>query len=494
MAQVLLLNPTYHGRTSDFSMPSGLLCVAAILQAKGHKVQIFDAHVHQYTPSQSLQAIAAMSFDILGIGGISTSYYFWKEFVALFRQKYGSSIPIMAGGTVAATMPDTFLKFIDADAICTGDAEPVVSAMVENLINRQPLAALNGIGYRDGKGFVIKPGLRVKNMDLEVPIPPYDLINIEDYRTTLRRDSTNWDFIKHYVSGKNYLEFMLFSSRGCPYDCFFCSRNFGRQFVQHSVSKFIEHLIFVAEKYSPNLFCIEDELMTTRRDWVINFCAKYKASGLDIPFRMNARVDSIDRELLTLLKESHCYEVDLGIESGSPLILKEMNKGVTVAQNLMAFKMCHEVGIYPSPTMVFGMPSETSETMAETKAFLIEADVQTFGSFYATAYPGSALFQHALSKGLIKNADEYMLTVDNASKFGINYTSLSDRRLQREAFKVATGVLYAWYKRRGKWWDILKLKLRIAMVYLKAGSRILFKQGPSNLVSKVFEEIKSYKK
>ena len=492
MAEILLLHPTYRGRKPNY-IPSGLLCVAAILKAKGHRIQIVDSQVHKYRPREALQAIAKIDFSLLGIGGISTSYYFWKEFVPLFRQKYGDRIPIMAGGSVASTMPEPFLKFIEVDAICTGDAEPVVAELTEHLLHHRSLDNLDGIGYRKSKDFVIKPGLRVKDMDSDVPIPPYDLIDIDDYRISFPPHSAHWYYIKQNNKRKKALEFMLFSSRGCPYNCFFCSRNFGRQFVQHSVDKFIEHMIFIAKNYSPDFFCIEDELMTMRHDWVVEFCAKYKASGMDVPYRMNARVDTIDKELLMLLKNSHCFEVDLGIESGSPIILKEMNKRVTVEQNKNAIRWCKEVGLYPSPTMVFGMPSETMETIEETKKFLIEEDVRTFGSFYATAYPASLLFQYAISKGMIQNIDEYMLKVDNASRLMINYTVLSDQSLQKKVAEVGRNVLYTWYKRRRMWWKILKLKLGLGLDYIKKGINTLLKEGPISLIGKVIEKTKSYK-
>lgn len=489
MAKILLLHPTYRGRQANY-MPFGLLCVAAILEAKGHKVKIVDSHVYKYTPTQALQRIVGMDFDILGIGGISTSYYFWKEFVSLFRQKYVDSIPIMAGGSVASTMPETFLKFIEVDAICTGDAEPVVAELTEHLLNHHPLDNLGGIGYRKDKDFVIKPGLRVKDMDSEVPIiPPYDLVDIDDYKVS----SLSHYYIKQNKSRKRFLDFMLFSSRGCPYNCFFCSQNFGRQFVQHSVEKFIEHMAFVAKKYSPDLFSIEDELMTLHRDWVIDFCAKYKANGLNVPYSINARVDTIDKELLTLLKDSCCFKVDLGIESGSPTILKEMNKKVTVEQNRNAIRWCKEIGLYVSPAIVFGMPSETVETIEETKKFLIEEDVQTFGGFYATAYPASALFRYAISNGFIQNVDEYMTKVDNAFNLMINYTALSNQSLQRKVAEVERDVLYSWYKRRGMWRSILKWKLGRGLNYAKKGIRTLLKEGPISLIRKIAQKVKGCK-
>ncbi len=489
MAQVLLINPTYRGRSSNICMPSGLLCVAGVLRANGHSIQILDSHVYQYSPQQSLEAISKIYFDIIGIGGISTSYYFWKEFVPLFRKKY-EGIPIMAGGSVAATMPEAFLSYVDVDAICTGDAEPVVAELTDRLLNRQSLDGLDGIGFRDGEQFVIRPELRVNDMDVEVPIPPYDLIDVNDYRRTVCRDSTRWSYIQQGIESSSVLELMLFSSRGCPYNCFFCSRNLGRQFVQHSVGKLMEHVSFVAEKYSPDLFYFGDELMTTSRKWIIDFCGRYKAAGFEIPYRINARVDTINWDLLVILKDSGCYEVDFGIESGSPTILKEMNKGVTVDQNRKALRLCKELGLYASPTMVFGMPSETLETIRQTEAFLIEEEVATFGGFFATAYPASSLFEYAISKGLIQNIDEYMLKVDNASKLVLNYTTLSNKVLRKKLKEVSENVAYAWQKKRGM--SFLKWKLLLIIKFLKRMVHILKTEGVFVFKNKLKVKLKNY--
>jgi anaerobic magnesium-protoporphyrin IX monomethyl ester cyclase len=367
----------------------------------------------------------------------------------------------------------------------------VVAELTERLLHHRSLDNLDGIGYRRGEELVIRPGLRVKDMDGEVPVPPYHLIDPDNYRMTVSRDNTRYGYLKN--GGKRLLEFMLFSSRGCPYNCFFCSRNFGRQFNQHSPDNFIAHIEKVTSEYAPDLFYFGDELMTTRREWIVEFCQKYRAAGLEIPFRINARVDTVDGELLAILKEAGCYEVDLGIESGSPEILKEMNKGVNVAQNHQAIRLCQEAGLYASPTMVFGMPSETAATIRETRDFLIAADVRTFGGFFATAYPGSALFEYALSRGLITDVDKYMLEVDNAFKLVINYTRLSDDVLRRQVAGVADDVLYAWYKRRGA--GSLRLGIMFARrrlrQYLRAAVSILRREGPVALVRRAFREIQA---
>jgi len=473
-------------------IPHGLLAVAAVLKANGHKIQIVDSHIKKHTPYETFQDIAALDFDILGITGISTSYYFWKEFVPLFRRKYGDSIPIMAGGSVASTMPETFLKFIDVDVIVTSDCEPIVSELTERLLHHKALDDLDGIGYRRDEKVVIKPGLHVKDMDFEVMIPPYDLIDIDYYRNFINPSSTQWDYIRQKDKRKKIFEFVLFSSRGCPYNCFFCSRNFGQHFVQHSVDRFIEHMVIVSRKYSPDLFCIADELMTMHRDWVIDFCAKYKASGLDIPYRINARANSLDRELLRILKDTHCYEIDVGIESGSPTILREMNKQITVEENRKAIRWCNEVGIYASPTMVFGMPSETIETIEETKEFLIGEDVKTIGTFYATAYPGSTLFEYALSKGIIQNVDEYMVRLENASRLVINYSSLSNKTLQKRIEALSRDIKYAWYKKRKMILAMLKLKLQFQKLSdsIKVKINIFLNQKPISLMNRIIRKVK----
>lgn len=471
MANILLLNPTYIGSLHQKNFPHGLLAVAAALIKNGHNVQIIDSHIKQYDPIQALQAIASLNFDIVGISGISTAYYFWREFVPLFRQKYGNGIPMVAGGSVAATMPEVFLKYTDVDAICTGDAEPVINELVDCLLHKKSLGKLEGIGYRNGNDFIIKPGIRVKNMDAEVSIPSYDLIDVDLYR---KNDS------------RRTKEFVIFSSRGCPFNCYFCSQNFGKYFIQHSVNNFIEHVAFIAKKYSPDLFCFSDELFTANRKWVIEFLTKYKESGIGLPFRINARVNTIDKELLTILKDANCCEIALGIESGSSTILREMRKNITSEQNVRALKMAREVGLFASVTLVLGMPSETDETIEETKSMLIEADVKTFGGFFATAYPASPLFEYAISKGLISDVDDYMVKVGNATKLLINFTKLDDKYLQKKLKELGRDVEYAWYKKRGIYY-LLKFKLRP----LKNAFDILREKGLIALVSKIVGKIKN---
>jgi len=460
MADVLLINPTYRNRDAN-DMPHGLLAVSSVLRKTGHAVEIFDSHVHKLSPAQAVEAISDLDFHIVGISGISTSYYFWKEFVRLFRTRY-NNIPIMAGGSVASTMPETFLKFIDVDAIAMGDAEPIASELTESLLLRSQLDNVPGIGFRKGEELVLRQEIRVHDMDKEVDYPPYDLIDVSNYQYHLPSDSERLLYLERYgIKSGKILEFSLFSSRGCPYSCFFCSRNFGRKFVQHSVDRFIMHMRLVADNYSPDLFCIADELMTTHREWTFDFCEKYIKSGLNIPFRINTRVDSVDMEMLSQLKKAGCYEVDFGIESGSPTILKEMNKKVTVTQNHKAIELCKEAHMFPNATIVFGMPSETKGTINETKDFLVQADIKTFGAFFATAYPKSALFDYAISEGYIQDIDKYMLSVDNASRLVINYTSMNYRRLKQQVGSVIRQVEYSWYSRRKMFFKMLKTRLRI---------------------------------
>jgi anaerobic magnesium-protoporphyrin IX monomethyl ester cyclase len=475
MARILLINPTYSERSLQKSIPNNLLAVAAVLQQNGHKIQIVDSHSMYYNPEQAFQAITNLKFDIIGISGITTAYSFFKKFVKLFRQEYGSTIPIMAGGPIAATMPEIFLKYIDADAVCTGCGEPVVNELVDGLLHKRPLDNLGGIAYREGNGFVVKPGLRVNDMDKEVPIPPYDLLNMDRYR----RDDK-----------KRTLELAFNSSRGCPFNCAFCSPGFGRGYIKHSVDNFIERVAFAVEKYSPDLFRITDELFTANNKWVIEFCEKYRQSGMGLPWMVASRVNTVDKELLSVMKDAGCYQIGYGIESGSPVILKEINKKVTVEQNLRAMQITKEVGMEVGVCILLGAPSETEETIEETKSMLIEADIREFGINFPTAYPGSSLFEYAVSKGLIQDIDKYLLkTCCNADKLLINYTNLDDSTLKRKKIELVKDVAYAWHIKRGIL-CLLGYKLKLRLRNVKNAINLLREKGFIALLSKIAERVR----
>lgn len=469
MARILLLNPTYRGRASQKSMPHGLLAVGATLKKNGHSVQLIDFHLEGDSPDRANTKLTNLDFELIGISGISTAYYFWKEFIQLYRSTPGGSVPIIAGGSVASTMPETFLENIPVDAICTGDAEPVVNELVDALLHGYPLDDIDGIALRKDKQIIVKPGIRVRDMDTEVPRPDYSLIDLDQYRWQ------SWD-------QKNaILEIVLFSSRGCPYDCFFCSRNFGRQFTQHSVDFVIEHIDHIVSLYKPDRLCFSDELFTLDRSWILDFLDRYIQSRFNIPFRINSRVNTVDREILQKLKEANCSDIGFGIESGSDRILHEMNKRVTARQNMQALKTSRDVGLNATATIVLGMPAESDTTITETRDFLIEADIKKFGGFFATAYPGSALFDYACEHGYITDVDAYMQKLDNADRLVINYTQFSDTDLKLKMETLKKDVEYAWHRKRG-FWSVLRLKGRPVATAFK----ILFSRGPIEFFKEVW--------
>ena len=159
-----------------------------------------------------------------------------------------------------------------------------------------------------------------------------------------------------------------------------------------------------------------------------------------------------------------------------------MNKGITVEQNRKALRLCKELGLYASPTMVFGMPSETLDTIKQTEEFLIEEDVRTFGGFFATAYPASSLFEYALSNDSIQDVDEYMLKVDNASKLVINYTALSNKVLRQKLKEVSRNVAYAWQKKRGM--SPLSWKILLIIQFIKRVAHTFKTEGASTFINK----------
>jgi anaerobic magnesium-protoporphyrin IX monomethyl ester cyclase len=137
-------------------------------------------------------------------------------------------------------------------------------------------------------------------------------------------------------------------------------------------------------------------------------------------------VTSAKAEVLERMSEAGCVWIGYGIESGCQKILDAMNKKATVAQAKEAITNTRKAGIYPNTTFIFGYPGETLETIQETIDFKREMGLEC-GSFFATPYPGTHLYEQALAQ--IEDEEAFIQRLGNATEFSINLTEFDDETL-----------------------------------------------------------------
>ena len=230
-----------------------------------------------------------------------------------------------------------------------------------------------------------------------LPFPDREVIEQERYfEITMKNDN------KRIAS--------IFSSRGCPYNCTFCTSKalWTRGIRFRSAQSIAEEMEMLVNKWNIEFLKFSDDTFTIRKDRLLDFCKIKNERGINIPWGCNARVNNVNREIMRALKESNCQELWFGVESGSQRIMNVLEKAVTKEQVREAFKLAKEFGILTRSYFMIGNETETLEEIQETENFIEEIDPDIVGISINTPFPGSKSY---IQKGMQhidwKNVDLY---------------------------------------------------------------------------------------
>jgi radical SAM superfamily enzyme YgiQ (UPF0313 family) len=166
----------------------------------------------------------------------------------------------------------------------------------------------------------------------------------------------------------------LLSSRGCPQSCKFCSeRKLYKRFRYHSPEYIADEIKYLKDKHGMNNFVFCDSLINYKNEWLERLCSLIISKNLNIKWEAQMRVDkNLSLELAKLMKESGCYNLFVGLESGSDKVLKNMLKGFSASIALDFFKTLHRAGLQFEISLIFGYPDEEEKDYKETLDFIIK--------------------------------------------------------------------------------------------------------------------------
>lgn len=239
----------------------------------------------------------------------------------------------------------------------------------------------------------------------DIPMPEYGLLQMDHYLESAERwrdsyfkhDRLEYERVSEQLAGKKYM-FPIITAIGCTHKCIFCYRHH-KGLRQHSVQYVLSMMKHFHNLYGVDVFQINDELTTGNKAWVKEFCETIKRENLPICFIvLSARVDTVDEELLAMLKAANCLMINYGYESGSNIILKEIRKGVTRESALKAGLLTKAAGIRNIPEIIIGFPSETVETGDETIDFLKQLNTWPVSVYTPIPFPETPLWQYAMAQ------------------------------------------------------------------------------------------------
>lgn len=429
--KVLFINtPTRTGLPNAYP-PLGCIYLAAYLRENGHVVKVMDEAKDRRCTDDILNDILVYRPGLIAISGIITSYRYIIELVPILKQKF-PEIPVVVGGHVTHENYDLILKHSKCDYCIIGYGELKLLALIEYLEGKRSLDIPMVAYLKDGKT-VLNPGeLFFNNID-DCPIPAYDLIDMEYYT----KAGTNYTSITEDRELSQYLaitgkpapkggRFPVTGSIGCTDKCLFCVHEIpGYKGIHiHSIDYLVKIIRHLYDNYNVQVFYIGEDLFLTSTEQTINLVREMNENFPDCYFTCSVRADFVTPERIEILKQSNCFNLCYGFESGSMQILNTLKKRVTGEQNIEAYKLIKASGITPSASFLIGTPRETTSTIRETIDAIKEASVTNGGIFYTTPYPGSVLFRDCVKNGIIEDPHEYLLSVSDrdACLLSINLT------------------------------------------------------------------------
>ncbi|MBU1781753.1 B12-binding domain-containing radical SAM protein [bacterium] len=405
---ILLINPLIRERDLPRNIPHGIAILASVLREKGYNVILLDINGCRYSKEEVRSRLKSLDYDVVGIGGLIPVYREVKWLSETIKAIH-PGIPIIVGGSVGFSVPELVLQRTGVDIVCNQEGEMTLPEIFHAIETGSKLDSVKGIWFKKD-GQTVKTPERELIRDLDtIPFPAWDLLPMDVYLNNpvvgVGRDI---DFI---------------SSRGCPYQCTFCFRAFGRKYRPHSVDYIVEAIKFLKRDYSIDFVSFQDDEFIATPKRVEEFCERLQRADIRIKWSATGRVNLANRELYKRAKEAGCVSISYGIESGSQRMLDSMKKGVTVEQAKEAISLNREVGLRLPTSFIVGMPGETGETAWETVEFCKETAIPLKGLMFATPYPGTELFEYALKNNKIKgDIEDFILRLGDAVDFTVNLT------------------------------------------------------------------------
>jgi len=451
----LLINPVIKPKEPPYNIPLGLAYIAAVIDSQGHEVAIFDNNAYRLKNEDIISEINEENWDIIGIGGLVTTYTWQKRMFRMLRNEFPNAV-LIAGGGLATSVQQELMQWIpEIDVLCVGEGERTISQILENFDERN-WDNVRGIYYRQGEEInrTLPQQLLSEEELSKLPFPKYDLLPLEEVYFKY----SSIPLSPEAMACKRRLS--IETSRGCPFRCSFCidlpsgiPRNTSyskkdklyvdslsaSKKIRYYDSKWVINLIkYLRLKYAVDFLSFTDETFTASKKRVLELCDLMEQEGLtelDPPlhFGATAHVNTLDREMLERLKEVGFSYLDLGLESMNKDILSEdLTKGSTPSKNEWAFNECLRAGIYPITNFMIGLPGENMQSVYDTTKFLVNNEIEC-GPFFATPYPGTGLFERckkeileefgSLENFVIKCEDDISLD------FVVNLTKYNDAEL-----------------------------------------------------------------
>lgn len=384
--KVLLINPEINPKTqqkfvTDITRRSFPFCLGFLagylLRDGDFPLAIHDDQVEPITNEKLDELLASMDpvIRIVGITTLTATSTRVYDLAEKIKKRMPDAV-IILGGVHVTVVPEEALAKPFIDVVVRGEGEITFDELVKHIMEGKDYSHLLGISFaRDGKFFHNPNRPLIKDLN-ELPQFPYHLFekNMSRY------------------SGFNSVQ----TSRGCPYNCNFCSQRSitGVSYRHLSTERAISAMRLLIEKYGATLIRIMDDNIAANKKHIKDLCAAIIEAGLHekASFEAPMRGDNLSLDVLTMMKKANFSLITFGLETTSERLMKDVDKGETVEEVITAIKITAAMGISVGTTLIFGLPGETSADRWKAIRDVSKLPLASVRFNILTPYPGTPVY------------------------------------------------------------------------------------------------------
>lgn len=429
--KVLLLNPPFLPKFSRQSRspcvtkggtlyyPYFLAYCAGAVEKTGFETKLIDAVANGWSREQTARFAKEFSPDLIVIDTSTPSIVNDMQVADALKDILPDS-HITLVGTHPTALPEETLKKCKADSVCRGEYDYTVRDLAIAMEKKKDLKSVEGLSLnRNSK--IIHNAQRelIKNLD-ELPFVS------EVFMKHFGKDGMK----KYFYPSLRWPQITILTARGCPYSCAFCNSPFKHSYRPRFIENVIAELEYI-QKEMPFVreIMFEDETFPAVKDRTIKLCNAMAERKIKLKWSANARVNT-DFETLKAMKKAGCRLLCVGFEASEKEVLDSVDKKTTKDMQLEFMKNCNKAGILVHGCFVFGLISDTKETMRKTLEFAKQLNCDTVQLYPLMVYPGTAAYEWAKKKGFLKTEDySEWLTKDGQMATTVSRPDLSAEEL-----------------------------------------------------------------
>jgi len=423
----------------------GFGCIGGVLKKEGHEIKIWNQDIHHWKDDQLRIYLDENKFDTVVLSVIA-GYYQYQKMKSLSKaintSKNRQNFKYIMGGYGPTPEPEFFLKKSGADVVCLGEGEITISKLIKAFENKEKLENVPGVAWLENKKLKKTPRAPlIQDLD-SLPLPPYELFNMEVYRLMRMPNTKSTDFA-----------FPLMSARGCSFKCTFCYR-MDPGYRRRDPKVLLDEVEMLHKDYGITYFSFMDDLLMSSVEHTESVCKEFLKRNLPVVWNCSGRLNYCSEELLQLMKDAGCVFINYGIESMDQKVLNNMKKGLRPEMIVQGIEDTLKVGISPGLNFIFGNKGDNKETLKKTVDFLIKYDdfAQKRTIRPVTPYPGSPLYFDAIEMGLLDKEnpaeDFYENKHLNSDLICCNFTELTDDEFYEALTWANTTLMKNYYEKQ----------------------------------------------